>query len=215
MQNIENPKKYPIGILSPKGLSAVSVLQPLNNAKSGLFIMEIWKDIKGYEGYYQVSNYGKIKSLERFRENGFGGYIHKERILKSQTGCNGYEFINLSKKGIVKHLCIHRFVAIAFIPNPEDKPCTNHKNGIRTDNRLSNLEWATYSENAIHGIKRNGNWIVKGEKHPKAFFKNSDILKIRHLYKSKKMRKCEIAKKYNTNQSTIHSIIIRKSWKHI
>lgn len=155
MQNSDNLKKYPIGILSPKGLSAVSVLQPLNNAKSGLFIMkEIWKDIKGWEGYYQISNLGRVKSLYRIVPHKLKGKkTIFERILKPCIASPGYYSLGLRKDCKVKCARIHRLVALHFIPNPQNKPEINHKNGIKTDNRIENLEWVTRSENEKHAYK--------------------------------------------------------------
>ena len=104
---------------------------------------EIWKDIKGYEGLYQVSNLGRVKSLERY-----DSYNKKvdEKILKTKENL-GYIYVNLHKNGIQKGYKVHRLVAEAFIPNPDNKPCIDHINTIVTDNRVENLRWCTYSEN--------------------------------------------------------------------
>lgn len=111
---------------------------------------EIWKDIEGYEGLYQISNQGRVKSLDRYVNHNYGGLrISRERILKlgnKQRYKNG----TLSKENKSKTYLIHRLVALAFIPNPENKPFINHKNGIREDNRVENLEWVTQSENVSH-----------------------------------------------------------------
>ena len=114
---------------------------------------EIWKDVNGYEGYYKVSNFGKIKSCLRIVKNGLGNAdrIIKSRIIKPYKDNHGYHMVSLSKDGKVKKHKVHRLVAEAFISNPENKPTVNHLNEIKYDNRASNLEWATYKENNDHG----------------------------------------------------------------
>jgi hypothetical protein len=114
---------------------------------------EIFKPIKGYEGLYEVSNLGNVKSLERYVNNKHNTLsFHKELILKNVKDNNGYYIVGLHKNGMIKN-GIHRLVAESFIPNPGNKKTVNHKNGIKTDNRVENLEWATYSENTIHSYK--------------------------------------------------------------
>jgi len=124
---------------------------------------EIWKDIPGYEGYYQVSNKGNIKSLERQKKSGQGYFYRKERILKKILMSTGYHFVHLCKGKNIKMTSCHRLMATAFIPNPENKPQINHKNGNKTDNRLENLEWVTRKENAKHAYD---NGLTKPPKPP-------------------------------------------------
>ena len=112
---------------------------------------EVWKDIKGYENLYQVSNLGRIKSLGRRSINKNGHiYYSKEKILKSTLTSHKYKVIGLYKNRKSKQAYIHRLIAEYFIPNPENKPHINHKNGIRHDNRIENLEWVTCYENNKH-----------------------------------------------------------------
>lgn len=119
---------------------------------------EIWKPIHGYEGLYEASNFGRIKSLERMVEKMYKGrsrkYLHKERVL-TPTIVNGYYHVTLCKNdGLKNHqkFLLHRLVASSFYDNPLKKPQINHKNGIKTDNYIDNLEWATHGENIRHAV---------------------------------------------------------------
>jgi hypothetical protein len=115
---------------------------------------EIWEDIPNYEGYYQVSNLSRVKSLERWIDNGkWGGYLHKERILRTHKNQNGYYTVTFQVDNINKQFSVHRLVLITFVPNPLNKPCGNHKDGVKTNNFVDNLEWVTYKENSVHSTK--------------------------------------------------------------
>lgn len=111
---------------------------------------EEFRDIKGYEGLYQVSNYGRVKSLTRNVKN---NSVLREKILKNNIRKNKYCQVNLYKNTIYKKISIHRLVIGTFILNLENKPCVNHIDGNPTNNRLDNLEWCTYSENIQHSFK--------------------------------------------------------------
>ena len=105
--------------------------------------MEIWKDIKGYEGFYQISNKGNVKSLRRDRE----------RILKSEIGKRGYPYVVFSVGGKRKTFKIHRLVAENFVPNPNNFPQVNHKDENKTNNSVENLEWCTSEYNCNYGTR--------------------------------------------------------------
>lgn len=111
----------------------------------------IWKDLLGYQGLYQVSNMGDVKSLSKIiKTKGNGLRNTKERILKPGITKYGYKQVTLSKNGITKSYTIHRLVAYNFCDNLHDKPIINHKDGIKINNIYTNLEWCTYSENLQH-----------------------------------------------------------------
>ena len=112
---------------------------------------EIWKEIIGYEGLYQISNLGRAKALAREYYSGktkSSKKFTKERIMP--LGSHVYHGVYLCKTGIVKRVEIHRLVAIYFIPNPMNKPCVNHKDGNKYNNHFNNLEWVTHKENSTH-----------------------------------------------------------------
>ena len=117
--------------------------------------IEIWKDIKGYEGKYQVSNLGRIKSLERdvFFPNGTVNRHIEEKILVQNIGKLGYAYVNLYLNGKAKTIKTHRLVAMAFLPNPENKPMVNHKDEVKTNNVVDNLEWCDAQYNALYGTR--------------------------------------------------------------
>lgn len=109
-------------------------------------MQEIWKDIPNYEGLYQVSNWGRIKSLNY-------NHTKKPKILCDKKHKNGYLTIMLCNKGEKKNKNIHVLVAQSFIENPMNYPCVNHIDGNKSNNNVSNLEWCTHSQNTAHAIK--------------------------------------------------------------
>jgi hypothetical protein len=116
--------------------------------------MEIWKDIVGYEGLYQVSDLGRVRSLDRIIKGNKGSeYLKKGKILKQTFNLKKYSQVNLSKYGVDYHKRVHRLVAETFIPNPEMKPQVNHIDGNKNNNHVINLEWNTESENVIHAYR--------------------------------------------------------------
>lgn len=114
---------------------------------------EIWKDIPGYEGYYQASNLGNIKSLDRTISNKRGKYLKKGKIKKLKINKYGYFHIHLDKNGERKWFAVHRLIAITFLKNPNNFPQINHKNEIKTDNRIENLEFCTALFNNTYGTR--------------------------------------------------------------
>lgn len=179
---------------------------------------EIWKDIEGYEGRYQVSNLGQVRSCNRivkFKDGREREY--KSVILRPTTDKDGYYIFYLYKNKKKTNFSAHKLVAQTFIPNTDNKPQINHKNGNKTDNRAVNLEWVTPLENTQHAIKTNLRQALKGQYSPTAKLTNVQAKKIREEYipRDKKYGLKVLAKKYKMNPSTIHSIIYHKSYKEI
>lgn len=118
--------------------------------------MEIWKKIENYEGYYEISNYGRVRSLDRliFFKNNQGSRFYKGKILK-QKYHNGYAYVNLNKNKNMEVIAVHILVAKHFLSNPKKLPCVNHKDGVKSNNHVTNLEWVTYAENNYQALINN------------------------------------------------------------
>ena len=119
-----------------------------------MVIKKEWKEIKGYEGKYIISNYGEIISLPRYkRNNSKFQYVQPREICKYTNPKNGYAYVYLCNNGVYKNVRLHKLVAKTFIPNPNNLPQVNHKDGNKLNNHVKNLEWCTASENIKHAYK--------------------------------------------------------------
>lgn len=117
---------------------------------------EIWKPVVGYEGWYEVSNLGRVKSIDRIIINSFGvSKTYYGKILKQSLERHGYVTVVLSKNSIFKRCAIHRLVALAFLPNPQNLPQVNHKDECKNNNNVENLEWCSCSYNVQYGSMKN------------------------------------------------------------
>lgn len=139
----------------------------------GQLSFEEWKDVVGYEGYYQVSNYGRVKSIQRSVWNGKGYFINNGKILKQAKNKKGYPIVYLSKNAKQKTITVHRLVALAFISNPQNKPQVNHIDGNKKNNNVSNLEWCSNQENQLHAVinKLNDHSTYKSGKAERPVYK--------------------------------------------
>jgi len=177
---------------------------------------EIWVDIIGYEGFYQVSNTGKVRSVDRSIKYSNGKvYVYKGKELSLKYRKDGYYTACLCKNSDEKNLFVHRLIAFAFIPKVDNKPFINHKNGVKTDNRIENLEWCDYSDNNKHAYDTGLNSTLKGEKSHFSKLKSADIYSIRNMYHNWFFTKWELADIYKMTYNSIHNILIKKTWFNI
>lgn len=160
---------------------------------------EIWKDVVGYEGKYQVSNLGRLRS--RFK------------IRNPVKRKDGYWHAKLRIKGVEKVKLIHRLVAESFLIGRPDQLEVNHKDGDRANSNLSNLEWVTRGENAKHAFKFLGK-SNRGEKNPRNKIPESEI-KLLRTFKNNKASREFFSKRYGILPSSVTGIINRRTWKHV
>ena len=175
-------------------------------------MIEEWRDIKGYEGLYQVSNVGRVKSLKKTityvngRKNDM-----KEKILSICSDKDGYGTLGLTKNKKRYNKKVHRLVAEAFVYNKDKKPDVNHINGVKRDNNFNNLSWCTKSENTKHAIK-NGLWhppIKKGVDSGRSTLTVEDVKNIRKSI-GKTLKSLSI--EFKTSSSVVHRIIKNKTY---
>ena len=162
--------------------------------------MEIWKDVVGYEGFYQVSNQGRVKSLDRNIKHKNGRvYYTKGKILKTYLQNGGYLIAHLNKNGKMKNCTVHRLVATAFIENPEEKAEIDHINTIKTDNRVENLRWVTRSENFLNPLTRVKNSEARKGREKESLKKKVICLNTKEIFKDM----FTAAEKYNLRSSNL------------
>lgn len=155
--------------------------------------------IKGYEGLYDISDDGRVWSYRR------------NKWLKNALVSTGYPGVDLCKGGIRKQHLIHRLLAATFMENPKGLAQINHKNGIKTDNRLDNLEWCSIQENLKHALETGLRKSLFGESHGRAKLKTADVLTIRALAAPNK----DIAKMFSVSETTVRLIRKKDRWAHI
>ena len=170
-------------------------------------IMEIWKDIDGYNGYYQVSNLGRIKRLPRLINN----QLAKELIKVCPQNHRGYNRVQLIKNKLSKKIySVHRLVMFAFKPESYfDGAEVNHKNGIKTDNRVENLEWVTKHQNEKHSLETG--LKPKGSKCTNSLLDETQVIVIRDAIKNKIPGK-SIADYFKISPATVSAINKKRNW---
>ncbi|HFI0121397.1 TPA: NUMOD4 motif-containing HNH endonuclease [Streptococcus suis] len=166
---------------------------------------ENWKDIVGYEGSYQVSNFGNVRKLDTVetQKNGRRRF-RKGRLLTPKKHNMGYLRSELWKNGKMNSFYIHRLVAEAFVDNPNGKPEVNHLDGDKKNNHFENLEWCTRSENECHSY--NMGLQKKGEFNGNAKLTDEEATRLKLDIKSGKFTGIQLARKYNIHPSTVSAI---------
>lgn len=177
---------------------------------------EIWKSVVGYEGLYEVSNFGRIRALARAYcdKNGRVSNI-KERIMKQPLSNTGYHHTALRKNGISVTRNLHRIIAEAFIPNPDNKPCINHINGDKSDNTLINLEWVTHAENIQHA---GATGLMKfGINHHGSKLDEEKVRFIRENVTTNggDLTYEELGRMFNVSRHSLQCVVYRRTWKRV
>lgn len=167
--------------------------------------MTEWRDIPGYPGY-KASDDGQVASFKKDSS----GYI-----LKQHEASNGYMRVAIRKGKTHKGICagVHRFVAAAFIPNPDNLPEVNHKNGDKKDNRVENLEWVTSSQNKLHAYRVLGKQSAAKGKH---FNREAKLTPTEvRIIRTSSLGLSELAEYFGVDQSTVYNVRKRKTYKYV
>lgn len=167
---------------------------------------ETWKGVEGYEGLYEVSNLGNVKSFRHCKTG---------RNMAITNRGKGYMCVELRNNGVGKIKLIHRLVAQAFIPNLENKAVVNHLDNNPSNNHVSNLAWAGQAENVNYAAKQNRLAKPCGEKNGQNKLSASDVLAIRQRRATEKTTYKDLAKEFNVCEATIFNIVKRMRWAHI
>lgn len=181
---------------------------------------EQWKDLMGYEGYYQVSNHGKVKSLDRIIHDGKPGERKiKGGVMRLNVVGTGYITVSLYQPDIQRcNEYVHKLVLLMFegFPPTTEHEC-NHKDGNKQNNHISNLEWVTKSENNRHAFNVLGRKAISnpGEANGNSKLTEGNVLEIRELYSTGDYRQQELGEMFNISSRHISEIICRKYWRHI
>ena len=179
---------------------------------------EMWSAIPGFEGWYEISTWGNVKSLDRqiiYKNQTIRWY--KGKTIKLTKDLRGNPQVTIHKNNCMKSFKLSRLVALVFIPNVENKPHVHHKDGDILNNHVSNLEWIT-PENHIEKHRLMGRYLLKSGENgvsPRKRFLETDIRLMRNLYKSQNYTQTELAKQFNCNVSVISSILNYRTWKHL
>ena len=183
---------------------------------------ETWKNVIGYETFYQVSNFGNVRSLDRIvnKPNGVS-YMRKGKLCVQSKSNLGYLTVGFTVNNVKVNKYVHRLVAETFITNWSNHPQVNHIDCDKTNNRMYNLEWCTNSQNQIHATKNGLNKLhlhrvaYSGEKNGRSLLTKEQVLEIKQKHIPYKYSAKKLSKEYNVSESCITHILNNTSWKEI
>ena len=177
---------------------------------------EEWRPVKDYEGYYEVSNFGNVRSVDRVIQKHNGRTEKRKGQLKAQrTDKDGYKITTLIKNNKFKTMKVHRLVATAFWDNKENKPEVNHIDCDKSNNHFTNLEWVTSSQNKIHAIENGLCNFMEGTKCHMSKFDDFDVLNILTLYSTGEYTQKLLAEIYGVSKATICRVVNRQAYNDI
>ncbi len=178
--------------------------------------METWIAVIGFEDFYEVSDMGNVRSSDRTIKNNFGTFTQPGRTLKGNINKAGYVKQTLTDSNKKQHtVLVHRLVAQAFLSNPENKKNVNHKDGDKSNNKLSNLEWATNSENVKHAIDTGLLRVRKGQEIYFAKFTDEQVRYIKTAVNSGDLTIKDACVMFDCCRRTISDMVKGRTWKHV
>lgn len=172
-----------------------------------------WRTVNGYEGKYEVSSSGDVRSVERTRRGHRGApTVVRPRVMKANRAAHGYLSLQLCKDGLASTVHVHRIVAEAFVPNPLRFSEVNHKDGVKSNNSASNLEWSSRHGNMRHASK--SGLLAVGSRHGNSKLCEEDIPSIRRRFASGESQR-QIAHDYGVGSEAIRFVILGRTWRHV
>lgn len=177
--------------------------------------MEQWKAIQGYENYYEVSNLGRVRSVDRMVPHARHGLTKQASKILSPAITDGYYKVALSMNRSLRSFRVHRLVAAAFVDNPSKLQEVNHKDGNKLNNEASNLEWCTHSQNVQHAFDSGLAVALRGSQNGNSKLSTEDVLAIRSEYDYGKVTLLQLAGKYGCSKRNVLDIVHKRIWKHL
>lgn len=179
-----------------------------------------WKWIEGYEGLYEISNEGNVRSYVKGIGRWFKPHSLAPRTYRASTPRHPKQYLQIRLKGDTTRIykTIHRLVADAFVPNSLRLPVVHHVNGNKYDNRAANLQWVTYRENNIHALRtglRRPLPVRRGERARSAKLTESDVREIRRLHRDLGIGSRKLTRQFPINRSSVVKVLRGDSWKHV